>query len=133
MAMPQTGAKAVADSQVQSNLAESVRSSTAEAPQLTLVANKAFVLRGGIWTDTTYDPETMHPQAISFGSAAYFELVGDHPECGKYLAVGEQVIVVLDNNAYQVGPGGASTSRPVRLPVPTTKWSFWSWLRDLLR
>jgi hypothetical protein len=139
MAMPQTGAKAVTDSELQTNLAESVRSVTAKAPQLSHVANKTFVLRDNIWTDTTYDPDTMRPQHIAFGSAAYFALLSDYADSGQYLAVGDQVILVLSGQAYQIGGGGIRTAQPTPIPAPTPtaipseQWSFWRWLRELLR
>ena len=134
MAMPQSGAKAVADSQLQSNLAESIRSDTASASEIAIVASKTFVTREGIWTDTTYDPDTMRPRQIAFGSPTYFKLLANHPEWGKYFAVGEQVIVVLDGVAHQVHPAQSGNASP---PVPSSapdRWEdFVGWLRAILK
>jgi hypothetical protein len=43
----------------------------------------------------------MTTEKIEFLSDAYFDLLLEHPELGEYFAVGERVIVVLDNVAYE--------------------------------
>ncbi|MBE2182000.1 MAG: VWA domain-containing protein [Anaerolineae bacterium] len=68
------------------------------------VGGKTFILQNGIWTDTTFEPDTMETQAVEFLSDAYFDLLIAHPELGEYFALGEQVIVVLDDVAYEVTP-----------------------------
>jgi Ca-activated chloride channel family protein len=133
MAMPSSGAKAVADSQVQSSLAESERGGGIETGGIKVVANKAFVLREGIWTDTVYDPQKMQVTQVAFGSPAYFELLAQHPQWGRYFAVGDRVIVVLDGVAYRVGPGLVAS---VALPSTgsLSAWEqFWRWLQSLTR
>ncbi len=66
------------------------------------VDDKTFILQGEIWTDTTFEPDTMETETVVFLSDAYFELIDTHPELGEYFAVGEQVIVVVDGTAYEV-------------------------------
>jgi hypothetical protein len=132
--MPQSGEKAVADSQLQSNLAESVRSDTASAAEITIVASKTFVSRQGIWTDTTYNPDTMRPRQIAFASPTYFKLLADHPDWGKYFAVAEEAIVVLDGAAYQVTPAqGGNVSHTVPSSSLDRWESFLGWLRAILK
>jgi Ca-activated chloride channel homolog len=63
---------------------------------------RAFVLRDGIWTDTTYDPAAMTAVDVPFAGDDYFALLGEHPELGAAFALGQQVIVVLDDTAFQV-------------------------------
>jgi Ca-activated chloride channel family protein len=134
-AAPFAGAKAVADSQTRNGLATSEVGGGQEAAQLKTVANKTFVLRNGVWTDTTYDPDRMRPSSLAFASPAYFRLLTEHPEWGKYLAVGEQVIVVLDGMAFQVGPGSAGVvETPTPAPDPQSPWDqFWRWFRSVTR
>ena len=134
-AAPFAGAKAVADSQTRNELATSEVGGGQEAAQLKTVANKTFVLRNGVWTDTTYDPDRMRPSSLAFASPAYFRLLTEHPEWGKYLAVGEQVIVVLDGMAFQVGPGSAGVvETPTPAPDPQSPWDqFWRWFRSVTR
>ena len=131
MAMPSSGAKAVADSQAQSNLAESERGGGMETTGLKVIANKAFVLRDEVWTDTIYDPHKMETIQVPFGSPAYFSLLGDHPHWGKYFAIGDRVIAVLDGVAYQVGPGDATTPTTPSSPAQSPDfWErFWFWWR----
>jgi Ca-activated chloride channel family protein len=80
------------------------------------VGAKTFVLQDGVWTDTTFDPDKMEPVPVSFGSDDYFALIADHPEWGRYFALGEHVIVVLEGKAYEVRVGDAP---PVEVPEPT--------------
>jgi len=46
----------------------------------------------------------MTPVQVAFLSDAYFALLARYPEAGAYLALGEQVIVVLGGTAYQIVP-----------------------------
>jgi Ca-activated chloride channel family protein len=130
-AMPMVGAEAVADSQVNTSLVQSERGGGAESSAIQVVASRAFVLRDGIWTDTAYDPEKMRVRRIQFGSDDYFELLAQHPEWGRYVALGEQVIFVTDAGAYQVGlhaPGPVETSWP---DSQTPLQRLLDWLRSI--
>ncbi|RIK18071.1 MAG: hypothetical protein DCC52_16260 [Chloroflexi bacterium] len=64
--------------------------------------DKAFILRNGVWTDTTFVPEKMTTTKIQFGSQQYFDLLAQHPEWNKYVAVGERVIFVVNGVAYEI-------------------------------
>jgi Ca-activated chloride channel homolog len=95
------------------------------------VGDKTFVLDQGVWTDTTFDPDKMTPTPVGFGSDDYFGLVAARPEWGKYLAVGDHVIVLLDGTAYEVREGDApplpglpprsesAAAEPTVTPTPT--------------
>ncbi|HNS52488.1 MAG TPA: VIT domain-containing protein [Anaerolineae bacterium] len=84
------------------------------------VGDKTFVLREGVWTDTTFDPTRMTPVQVGFGSDDYFALVASRPDWGRYFAVGDQVIVLLEGTAYEVGEGDAPpvTAPAVSSPAP---------------
>jgi len=86
------------------------------AQQVQVVGDRAFVLRDGVWTDTTFDPTRMSTVRLPFGSDDFFKLLADHPEAGRYLAVGERVIVVVDDVAYETVP---SDEAP-RTPAPSS-------------
>jgi Ca-activated chloride channel family protein len=135
MAMPSSGAKAVADSQAQSSLVEAELGGGSDVAEIKLVANKTFILRDNVWTDTTYDPQKMRVTRLQFGTPAYFRLLAGHPEWGKYLAVGEQVTVVLGGVAYQVEPGNIEDVRDaVTSPGVLSPWEqFWQWFRSVTR
>lgn len=66
------------------------------------VGGKTFILQGEVWTDTTFEPDTMETEQVAFLSDAYFDLMDSIPEIGEYFAVGERVIVVIDGTAYEV-------------------------------
>ncbi len=66
------------------------------------VGVKTFILQNGVWTDTTFEPDTMETEKITFLSDEYFALLDAQPEVGPYLAIGERVIVVLDGTAYEI-------------------------------
>jgi Ca-activated chloride channel family protein len=86
---------------------------------VTTVGDKAFVLKNGVWTDTTFDPDLMTTTQLPFPSDLFLEFLADHPGSGKYFALGPQVIVVLDGVAYETVPGDpAELSEPVSLPEP---------------
>jgi Ca-activated chloride channel family protein len=86
------------------------------ASPIRYVGDKTFVLHEGVWTDTTFDADKMEPVPVGFGSDDYFDLVAARPDWGRYFALGEHVIVVLDGTAYEVREGDAP---PVTVePVP---------------
>jgi hypothetical protein len=60
-----------------------------------------------VWTDTTFDADRMEAVPVSFGSEDYFALIAARPEWGRYLALGDHVIVVLDDTAYEIREGEA--------------------------
>jgi len=130
-AMPFTGAGAVADSKAQSRLAEAEVSRGSTAVEIKLVGTKAFVLRDGIWTDTSYDPQEMSVRRLQFGGATYFGLLEENPQWGKYLAVGDRAIVVIDGAAYEIESGSVETVDTPEPPRATL--SIWEWFLGQFR
>ena len=102
---PQSGAAAVEQSIAQSDMEKAMRPGTSAneyAGQVRMVGERAFVLRDGVWTDTTFDPTQMTPIQLVFGSSAFSDFLAQHPEAGRYFALGEHVIVVIDSTAYEM-------------------------------
>jgi len=66
------------------------------------VGDRTFILREGVWTDTTFQPDSMETQKIVFLSDEYFALLDAQPELGPYFALGERVIVVVGDVAYEI-------------------------------
>lgn len=66
------------------------------------VNDKTFLLQNGIWTDTAFQPDTMQTQKVVFLSDEYFSLLEKTPELAQYFAIGDKVIVVLNDVAYEV-------------------------------
>ena len=103
-----SGEAAVAKSVAQEALRTSDRVDNQPVELVRQVADRAFVLREGIWTDTRYElGDTL--DAVAFGSERYLQLARQHPTWGACLALGEQVILVEDGVAYHMGaPDGAT-------------------------
>ncbi|NDJ61813.1 MAG: VWA domain-containing protein [Chloroflexi bacterium] len=66
------------------------------------VGDKTFILQNDVWTDTTFEPDTMTTTEVVFLSDAYFELLADIPQLSEYFAIGDRVIVVYEGTAYEV-------------------------------
>lgn len=82
-----------------------------------IVGSKTFLYQGGIWIDTLYDPKQMEAQPIGFLSGAYFQFLDTRPDLAPYLALGDQVIVVVGEKAYQV-VGDGEQPADIQLPEP---------------
>ena len=137
---PAYGAKAVEKSVVQEGLRRADRATPPSTEVVRHVGDKTFVLREGVWMDTTYQPDRMKPVKVSFGSQAYFQLLAEHPEWGRYFALGKRLIVVLDGKAYQVeetpdalqaSPTPTPSSKE-RSQTPYQLAALVEWLRRLL-
>jgi Ca-activated chloride channel family protein len=74
---------------------------------LQTVEGRTFILQDGVWTDTTFEPDTMETTQVAFLSDAYFDLLAAQPELGPFFALGERVIVVTDNGAIEVTEAAA--------------------------
>lgn len=128
---PMVGAGAVQDAENREAL-RSTEKAQDNTEEIKYAREKVFVLRNGIWTDTTFDSST-ETAKVGFGSDDYFALMAGHPEWGYYFSVGQEVIVVLDGVAYQVSEGEfAPIDIPVEPPSPDTTLSPWDFLMQLV-
>ena len=113
-AAPTAGAAAVQDSQALRQLREAPSSAAVtQSTQMRTVGDKTFLQRNGVWIDTQYRDD-MKTADLGFGSSDYFALLAARPEWGKYFALGDKVIVLLDSVAYRVGEG---TFAPIAIPA----------------
>ncbi len=103
-AAPTSGAGAVQKSQANQEMKDANAAPSSGDGKVKYAGDKAFILRNGVWTDTTFVPEKMTTTKIQFGSAQYFGLLAQHPEWNKYVAVGERVIFVANGVAYEITP-----------------------------
>lgn len=123
------GADAVGKAEAQAALEAAdtpVSAPTATEPgasQVATVGPKAFILRDGTWYDTLFDLDTMTAADVTVGSDEFFALLTEHPEAGRYFALGERVVVVLGGQAYRSLPGtvveAAASVTPTPSPAPT--------------
>jgi Ca-activated chloride channel family protein len=56
------------------------------------------------WVDTAYDAANMSLINITFLSEEYFALLDQYPELSDYFAIGDNLILVLGGQAYQILP-----------------------------
>ena len=75
-----------------------------QANPIQTVGGKTFLLQDGVWMDTLFEPDTMTTEKIIFLSDEYFALLTETPEIAEYFALGDHVIVVIDDVAYEVVP-----------------------------
>jgi Ca-activated chloride channel family protein len=128
---PAVGAGAVQDAENREAL-RSTEKALDGGEQIKYARDKVFILRDGIWTDTTYDG-SMETVKVGFGSDDYFALMASHPEWGYYFSVGQEVIVVLDGTAYQVSEGDfPPIDIPVEPPSPDSSLAPWDFLTQLV-
>jgi len=101
------------------DLAEAPAAEVAEVVKI--VGDKTFVFRDGVWTDTTFDPSQGTTQKVGFGGEAYFDLLAARPDMGAYFSLGERVIVVVGDAAYEVAEADSGTIDlpPVLTSEPT--------------
>ena len=150
----ETGSAAVEESVAREALraADTVQENAAEIKH---IGDKTFILRGGVWTDSTYD-SSMETVKVGFGSDDYFRILEARPEWGRYFSVGRLLVVVLEGRVYQVAEGdfpsadvpAASSPTPAAISAadpgqdvvslePESRfpvWDrIWNWLRSLAR
>lgn len=69
---------------------------------LQLVADRTFLYRDGTWIDTTYNADEMEVVEIEFLSDEYFDLLDADERVAQFYALGEHLIFVLDDTAYEI-------------------------------
>ena len=98
----ESGADAVAASEDVSSYAGAGTTTKVRSVEVRYVGDKTFYLRDGFWRDEAFD-ETVPSATYHFGSEAYFGLVADRPELGRYLALGKNVLFASGGRQYRVG------------------------------
>jgi hypothetical protein len=76
--------------------------------------SRAFFNKNGLWVDTEYEGK-IEPVKIQRFSDAYFKLLDKAPEVGKYYALGDEVIFMLNGKAVQIGDEGKTDFTPAEL------------------
>ena len=90
--------------QVNQNMNDANTAPSAGDGKIKHADDKAFITRNAVCTGTTFVPEKMTTTKIQFGSVQYFDLLAQHPDWYKYVAVGQQVIFVVNGVAYEITP-----------------------------
>ncbi|MDF1797973.1 MAG: VIT domain-containing protein [Planctomycetota bacterium] len=69
--------------------------------------SRVLNLRGGYWTDSAFDAETMEPVELEAYSIAYFDLLASNPELAEVLAIGDRLVLVHAGKALRISPPAA--------------------------
>src|SRR6059058_2855242 len=65
------------------------------------VNGRAFFQNGKQWIDTNAQNATKR-ERVQFNSEAYFELLKKHPEAAPWMALGQNVLLALDDTVYEI-------------------------------
>jgi len=80
-----------------------IGASRSYAQQVKVVNNRAFYQNGVIWNDSTAQTQKgLQVTNIKFNSDEYFELLRNNPGTAQWLALGQNVNVVVSNTLYQI-------------------------------
>ncbi len=69
--------------------------------QSRFVNGRAFFQNGNQWIDSNAQ-NTAKRQRVQFNSEEYFNLLTKHPEAGPWLALGQNVVLTLDDTVYEI-------------------------------
>jgi Ca-activated chloride channel family protein len=69
--------------------------------QSRFVNGRAFFQNGNQWIDSNAQ-NTAKRQRVQFNSEEYFNLLTKHPEAGPWLALGQNVVLALDDTVYEI-------------------------------
>ena len=69
--------------------------------QSKFVNGRAFFQNGKQWVDATAQNLTKR-QRVQFNSEAYFDLLKKHPEAAPWMALGQNVLLSLDDTVYEI-------------------------------
>jgi Ca-activated chloride channel family protein len=102
--MPQVMAKAVAATQPASDT-YGYRFNSNYAQQVRVVNGRSFYQNTNVWTDSSVQSNSQLKQKqIKFGSDDYFALLKQHPEASSWLALGDQMDLVIDDAVVTIRP-----------------------------
>lgn len=78
------------------------------------VGSKTFFNKNGLWVDSEYEGKIEAIKVKRF-SEAYFKLLSEVPEVGRFFALGDEVIFLLHGKAIHVSDEGKSDFTPSEL------------------
>lgn len=117
-AAPSYGQEAVEKAQDQSALAGAeapLAPQGSDAQTVRIIGSRTFVLDGEKWIDTAFDPARQTIIKTAFLSDDYFALAYANPSLAAAFALGQAVIVVSGDSAYEV-VGEEDPVAPLEIP-----------------
>jgi len=70
------------------------------------VGQRGYVLRQGRWEDTRYQPDMKIALQVQAYSEAYFQLSRNFPQLNSQMSVGDNVLVILNDQVIEIGAEG---------------------------
>ncbi|MCK4323087.1 MAG: hypothetical protein KAW89_01055, partial [Armatimonadetes bacterium] len=67
---------------------------------------RGYVQRQGRWEDTRYQPDMDIALQVQAYSEAYFQLSRNFPQLNSQMSVGDNVLVILNNQVIEIGAAG---------------------------
>ena len=84
-----------------------------------LAGSRTFVLKNGVWYDTAFDPAQMKPAPVPFLSAEYFAMADSRGDLAAALALGQRVVIVVGENAYEIVESAQQAGQSVKPATAT--------------
>jgi len=78
------------------------------------IGDRTFFNKNGLWVDSEYEGK-IEAIKVKNLSEAYFKLLSEVPEIGKFLALGDEVIFFLRGNAIHISEEGKTDLTPDEL------------------
>jgi Ca-activated chloride channel family protein len=82
--------------------------------QVAQIGNRTFFNKNGLWVDSEYEGKIESIKVERF-SKAYFKLLDSLPEVGRFLALGDEVIFLLNGKAVHISDEGKQDFTPSEL------------------
>jgi Ca-activated chloride channel family protein len=95
------GSDAVARSNTIMDLKEGEIAQKPQPDRVKHLGDKTFYFLDGFWVDSEYSKE-MKIREIKYLSDEYFQILKDKSGLGKYLALGEKLIIVFEGECYKI-------------------------------
>jgi len=70
------------------------------------VGQRGYVQRQGRWEDTRYQPDMKIALQVQAYSEAHFQLSRNFPQLNSQMSVGDNVLVILNNQVIEIGAAG---------------------------
>ena len=98
-----TGAGAVKLAKATQQFKDEDQASEVISEKIRYKEDKVFYFRDGFWVDSLFQ-EGSAVEEFRFNSDAYFELISGVPGIGKYLSIGQNVIISFAGKNYKILP-----------------------------
>jgi Ca-activated chloride channel family protein len=105
--LPQSQAAGPGLARADASDAQGYRAAQNYAQQVRNINGRAFYQNANRWTDSTaQQQQNVKQKRVRFNSDDYFALLRDHPSAAQWLALGNNIDVVIDDTIYSISDEG---------------------------